>query len=202
MPGVTMIAAPGESPGHAIVRVRSGGERFYFLGDLFHHACEVVSTDWVSPGRNQHVLRASRERLIADAVATRATLAFTHGLFPPWGRIVPADGGYRWEPHSHIPKHQQPDTRSTGTPTIERRAPPNDRVARVSPPPAHQASRVAAIRNPHSQSAIRLCYSRRAAGLALVHSHHGHARYNRAAMRAFHSVVATGRWAGGSGDTG
>ena len=96
-PGITMVAAPGESPGHSIVRVDSAGGRFYFLGDLFHHTCEVEHTDWVSPGRDREVMQASRERLIADAVATNATLAYSHGIFPAWGRIVAADGGYRWE---------------------------------------------------------------------------------------------------------
>lgn len=96
-PGVAMVAAPGESPGHSIVRVDSAGERFYFLGDLFHHPCEVAHTDWVSPGRNREVMQASREALITDAVATNATLAFSHGQFTPWGRIVQSDGGQHWE---------------------------------------------------------------------------------------------------------
>jgi glyoxylase-like metal-dependent hydrolase (beta-lactamase superfamily II) len=95
VPGVAMIAAPGESPGHSIVRVESAGERFYFLGDLFHHPCEVAHLDWVSPGRDREVMQASRKHLIA--VATNATLAFSHGQFPPWGRIVRDDGGQRWE---------------------------------------------------------------------------------------------------------
>src|SRR3954454_22457751 len=97
VPGITMIAAPGESPGHTVVRVRAGGEDFYFLGDLFHHACEVANPGWASPGRDREALLASRGRLSAEAVATGATLAFSHELFPPWGRIVAADGGYRWE---------------------------------------------------------------------------------------------------------
>jgi glyoxylase-like metal-dependent hydrolase (beta-lactamase superfamily II) len=95
--GVTMIAAPGESPGHTIVRVRSGREEFSFLGDLYHHACEVANPDWVSPGRDRDALVESRARLSAAAVASGATLAFSHELFPPWGRIVAADGGCRWE---------------------------------------------------------------------------------------------------------
>jgi glyoxylase-like metal-dependent hydrolase (beta-lactamase superfamily II) len=96
-PGVAMIAAPGESPGHSIVRVDSAGKQFFFLGDLFHHPCEVANLDWVSPGRDRDVMRASREQLITDALATSATLAFSHGQFPPWGRVVQADGGQHWE---------------------------------------------------------------------------------------------------------
>jgi glyoxylase-like metal-dependent hydrolase (beta-lactamase superfamily II) len=97
VPGVAMIVTPGESPGHSIVRVDSAGARFYFLGDLFHHPCEVEHTDWVSPGRDREVMQASREKLIAETIDSDATLAFSHGQFPPWGRIVRADGGQRWE---------------------------------------------------------------------------------------------------------
>ena len=96
-PGIAMLAAPGESPGHAIVRVDSAGEHFYFLGDLFHHPCEVEHPDWAPPRRDRDPLRASRERLMADAVATSGRRAFTHVPFPAWGRIVRAGDGYRWE---------------------------------------------------------------------------------------------------------
>lgn len=96
-PGVTLIPTPGETPGHVIVRLRSANESFYYLGDLFHHPCEVEHVDWIPPGRNPAALRASRERLIADAVPRRATLVFTHERFPAWGRVVRAGTGYRWE---------------------------------------------------------------------------------------------------------
>ena len=96
-PGIAMLHAPGESPGHAIVRVRSGGQSFYYLGDLFHHVCEVEHLDWVPRGRDPAATLASRRRLIDEAVPSRATLLFTHHQFPGWGRIVPSDRGYRWE---------------------------------------------------------------------------------------------------------
>ena len=41
-------------------------------------------------------MRRSRERLLADAVASRATLVFTHERFPGWGRVEQDEGGYRW----------------------------------------------------------------------------------------------------------
>ena len=97
VPGVTCIPTPGESPGHAMARVRSAGESFYYVGDLFHHPCEVEHLDWVSPGRDRAAVRASRERLIAAAVAERAIVVFTHARFPAWGHIRPAGAGYRWE---------------------------------------------------------------------------------------------------------
>lgn len=97
VPGVAMLPAPGESPGHCIVRVENGGERCYITGDLFHHGCEVAHPEWVSPGRDVAAMRASRERLIAEAVSSGATVVFTHEPFPGWGRIVADRAGYRWE---------------------------------------------------------------------------------------------------------
>jgi glyoxylase-like metal-dependent hydrolase (beta-lactamase superfamily II) len=98
VPGVTMVHAPGESPGHSIVRVRSRDETFYALGDLFHHASLVEHPERGPDWQDRTQTRLSRERLIAEAVATQATLVFTHALFPPWGRVVSAGSGYRWEP--------------------------------------------------------------------------------------------------------
>jgi glyoxylase-like metal-dependent hydrolase (beta-lactamase superfamily II) len=97
VPGVTMIPAPGESPGHCIIRVRSGGESFYYLGDLFHYAAEVEHLAWMDPGRNAKAMRPSRERLLAEVGDTNAILLYTHSPFPGWGRIVSSRAGYRWQ---------------------------------------------------------------------------------------------------------
>lgn len=96
VPGVAMIHAPGESPGHSIVHVESGGAHCYALGDLLHHPCEVAHHDWVLAGRDQAAMRASRDRLFAMAVPQDATLVFSHAIFPPWGRIVRDGDGFRW----------------------------------------------------------------------------------------------------------
>ena len=96
-PGVTMLAAPGESPGHMVVRLESAGEVWYDLGDLVHHACEVEHPDWLSPGNDPIAAHASRAKFFA-AVARDGAIAVTgHEPFPAWGRIVPHGSGYRWE---------------------------------------------------------------------------------------------------------
>ena len=96
-PGVTMMHSPGETAGHSVVRVRSGGESFYFVGDLFHHRCEIEHPGWVSPNRDPAVMRASRDRLIAEAAASHATVVFAHEAFPGWGRISLHGIDARWE---------------------------------------------------------------------------------------------------------
>lgn len=96
VPGVSLIPAPGESPGHCIVRVASASETFYFLGDLFHHPCEVTNLDWVSRGRDAAAMRASRDALIAAALPANAVLVASHIPFPGFGRLRPTAGGVEW----------------------------------------------------------------------------------------------------------
>jgi glyoxylase-like metal-dependent hydrolase (beta-lactamase superfamily II) len=99
VPGVLLVPTPGESPGHLVVHVQTGGREFYYLGDLFHHPCEVEHLDWTPPNRDAMALEASRDRIIADVAGRPALLVFSHAQFPAWGRIVrTASGGQRWEP--------------------------------------------------------------------------------------------------------
>ena len=98
VPGLTMIPAPGESPGHSIIRAASRRETLYAVGDLFHYAAEVEHHDWMVPWADAEQMRDSRRRLLDDAASTGALVVFTHENFPPWGRIVrDADGGFRWQ---------------------------------------------------------------------------------------------------------
>jgi glyoxylase-like metal-dependent hydrolase (beta-lactamase superfamily II) len=96
-PGIALLPSPGETPGHLSVRLTSGGQRFYYVGDLFHLPCEVEHIDWAPPNRDVAALRASRARVIAEAASPEAMVMFTHDRFPAWGRIVRGDGGVRWE---------------------------------------------------------------------------------------------------------
>jgi glyoxylase-like metal-dependent hydrolase (beta-lactamase superfamily II) len=101
VPGVTTIPTPGETPGHRAVRVESAGAVCWLLGDLFHYAVELTHLDWLMPVRRDAVaMRASRERVLPRIVAEDALVTWSHADFPGWGRIVAADGGYRWQPIS------------------------------------------------------------------------------------------------------
>lgn len=97
VPGVAMIPSPGEMPGHMIVRIQSGGECFYYLGDLFHHTCEVEHPGWAPPGRDLAALQVSRQAFIADAADSGAAAVYAHARFPGWGRIRRTADGVRWE---------------------------------------------------------------------------------------------------------
>jgi glyoxylase-like metal-dependent hydrolase (beta-lactamase superfamily II) len=98
VPGVTMTPAPGESPGHSIMRITSRGETLYAVGDLFHYAAEVEHPDWMVPWADQERMAASRRKLLDDAVSADALVVFSHENFPPWGRIAGDEAtGFRWQ---------------------------------------------------------------------------------------------------------
>ena len=96
-PGVAMIPAPGETAGHYVVRIASGGRRFYYLGDLFHVPCEVEHVEWAPPNRDVGALVSSRRAVLADAALHDSVLMFSHDSFPAWGRVTRAGTGYRWQ---------------------------------------------------------------------------------------------------------
>lgn len=100
-PGVTMLPAPGETPGHSIVRVRSAGAAAYYVGDLIHHACEATYPDWVpGPARDGEMLLRTRLRVFEEIAANRGLAVFAHDRFPAWSRVSALAGGYRWNPEA------------------------------------------------------------------------------------------------------
>lgn len=95
-PGVQIIPSPGESPGHAIIRLDSMGKTAFYVGDLFHHPTEVSHLDWIWPGRDQAQMLASREALVQEALATDALLISAHMLFPGMGKLQQHDNALEW----------------------------------------------------------------------------------------------------------
>lgn len=95
--GVAILPAPGETPGHQLVRVASGGQTLYIIGDLLHHPIEVEYPDWMVTWAEPASMRESRRWLLADALAERALVVAAHFALP--GHIEQADdGGMRWAP--------------------------------------------------------------------------------------------------------
>ena len=92
-PAVRIIPAPGESPGHQIVRVHSQGQTFYCLGDLFHHPAEVEQPSWMVKWADASTNLASRQALIAAALRENALLLAAH---MPIGRIEGTLAHPRW----------------------------------------------------------------------------------------------------------
>lgn len=75
---IEIIAAPGETPGHKIVKISSGRETLYCVGDLFHHAIEVEHPKWMAKWDNRETNLRSRMRLIETALKESAFIAPAH----------------------------------------------------------------------------------------------------------------------------
>ena len=92
-PAVRIISAPGESPGHQIVRVHSQGQTFYCLGDLFHHPAEVEHPSWMVKWATTPANLASRHALIRAALQENALLLAAH---MPLGQVEGTLEQPRW----------------------------------------------------------------------------------------------------------
>jgi glyoxylase-like metal-dependent hydrolase (beta-lactamase superfamily II) len=93
--GIDILPAPGETPGHQVVRVQSAGETLYILGDAFHHPIEVEHPDWMVGWADAKVMLATRHWLLQDALAEHALLTAAH--IATLGRVTSADdGSLRW----------------------------------------------------------------------------------------------------------
>lgn len=92
--GVQILAAPGETPGHQIVRIHSQGQTLYCLGDLYHHVVEAEQDGWGVKWSDIATAQASRRALAERALAEDALLIATH----IWGvgRLAATDEGVRW----------------------------------------------------------------------------------------------------------
>lgn len=97
MRGVVAINAPGHSPGHMAFLVEG---RMLIWGDIVHHAAVQFArpeVTWVFDS-DQPQSRATREALMALAVAEGFVIAGAHLPFPAIGRISALAEGYAFQP--------------------------------------------------------------------------------------------------------
>jgi len=94
-PGIRIIPAPGESPGHQVLRVQSDGQTAYCVGDLFHHSVEVENPEWMASWCDPPANTRSRRMIVESALEEDAVVVAAH--MPP-GRIHRAGPGVTWVP--------------------------------------------------------------------------------------------------------
>lgn len=98
--GLAYLSTPGHTPGHASVRIDSGGAVGVIAGDIFHCPAQVAMPDWGH--RADHdpaTARRTRRAFIADAAAGSWLVAAGH-FRDGWnfGRIAGPAGERRWVP--------------------------------------------------------------------------------------------------------
>ncbi len=96
-PGVSVVGAPGHTPGSTIVVVSDGGEQAMLLGDVVHCPIELVEDDWealfdVDPA----TALATRVALARELEGTNTQVAAAHFPGLRFGRLLPGSAKRTW----------------------------------------------------------------------------------------------------------
>jgi len=93
--GLSLLPAPGETPGHQLLRLEASGEVFYFAGDLYHHPLEFVEEERNVNWADAAAMTASKRDFSERALVEKAGVFFAHlhGMH----RLVATPTGVRWQ---------------------------------------------------------------------------------------------------------
>ena len=75
---IQVLAAPGESPGHELIRLQAGGYVAYFVGDLYHNTVEIAYPEWMILRDDLADLQQSRKAFIERALHENALFVASH----------------------------------------------------------------------------------------------------------------------------
>jgi glyoxylase-like metal-dependent hydrolase (beta-lactamase superfamily II) len=98
IPGLRLMAAPGHTPGYAVVEAASGAARFQFIGDLLYDPRDLANPDWFSTfdfDPEQSVV--TRQQVFTQATNTGTLLMAYHLPFPGLGYVWQNGMGWRWQ---------------------------------------------------------------------------------------------------------
>ena len=97
-PGVVVSRTGGHTPGHSVVRLKSGGDQLMFAADAVFPV-SFDHPDWHNGFEHDPDEAARvRVRLLRELAATGALLVATHMPFPSIGRVAIAGDAFRWVP--------------------------------------------------------------------------------------------------------
>ena len=99
-PGLVARAAPGHAPGHTAFEIGTGETPLLHLGDAVHlPAVFLARPDWaIGFDMDADAARATRRRLLEEAIARDLPVAGYHWGRVPWGRLARDGDGYRLGP--------------------------------------------------------------------------------------------------------
>ncbi|MGC1377168.1 MAG: MBL fold metallo-hydrolase [Anaerolineales bacterium] len=91
--GLTLLPAPGETPGHQILRLKNEEGEAYFVGDLFHHLLEL-GEDYHPVWAEAQAMQASKFMLTQAAAESDAQVFFAH--ITGFCRVEQHGSNFRW----------------------------------------------------------------------------------------------------------
>lgn len=88
-PGISLVPAPGHTPGQVYVVIESRGERAVITGGLLHHPCQIAHPEWSSDFDADKVQSAATRAAFVQRFADVPTLVIgTHFAGRTAGHIV------------------------------------------------------------------------------------------------------------------
>jgi len=97
-PEITLVPAPGHTPGHYCIQLQSKGESAMFVGDLMHHPIQCWEPGWSSCFCVAPEEAAITRRRIFERVADTGTIIVPeHFPYPTAGRISRRGSAYAWD---------------------------------------------------------------------------------------------------------
>jgi glyoxylase-like metal-dependent hydrolase (beta-lactamase superfamily II) len=100
LPGISVIPAPGHTPGHMVASISSGAGRLLYIGDTVLYPLHLEHPDWTSIYDILPEQAAASKRRIFDQAAEEHTLVMGQHFppFPSLGYVVKQGEGWGWQP--------------------------------------------------------------------------------------------------------
>jgi glyoxylase-like metal-dependent hydrolase (beta-lactamase superfamily II) len=100
--GLSVVAAPGHTPGHMAVRVTSGNEQLLIWGDIVHVAAlQFDRPDWsIAFDTDQNQAASTRRRFFDMAAADSLLVAGMHLPFPGVGYVTRRGDAFAFVPQT------------------------------------------------------------------------------------------------------
>ena len=100
LPGISVIAAPGHTPGHFVVSIASGDEQLLYIGDTVLYPIHLEHLDWIPVYDIVPEKAAASKRRIFDLAADEKTWIIGQHFppFPSLGHVIKKGNGWQWQP--------------------------------------------------------------------------------------------------------
>lgn len=100
LPGVSVLFAPGHTPGHMVVSFACGEERLLYTGDTVLLPLHLEHPEWLPVFDILADQSETSKRRIFDLTSSTGSWVLGHHFppFPSLGHVIKAGGGWEWQP--------------------------------------------------------------------------------------------------------
>jgi glyoxylase-like metal-dependent hydrolase (beta-lactamase superfamily II) len=99
VPGLTAVATPGHTPGHMALKVESGGDSLWVLGDVALHAVQLQHPDFTGTFDADPDQTVATRKKVFGEIAGSGQATFNHvDPFPSLGAIAAEGDAWTWQP--------------------------------------------------------------------------------------------------------